>query len=137
MNYINTFIEVAADSKASEGTAPIVRAGKPSVAELEYALIEPRPYALTQEDVQFRVHAQRMGLSPAQLRSEGARLREAYFATPRACMRTSPLAKTYGWGLHFDTNGRVALVSVGSERYNQLAKDPSLTHTSAMRSKKA
>lgn len=137
MNYINTFIEVAADCKATEGREPRSRAGNPTVAELEFAFISHGPYAHTHEDVQFHVYAKRTGLTPRQAQSDGAGLREAFFSRPMACMRTSPLAKTYGWGLHFDENGHVGLVSVGTLRYQQLSKDPTIAHTRAMRSKRA
>ena len=137
MNYINTFIEVATDCKAEQGTPPKSRADNPTVAELEYAMISQAPYAHTQEDVQFHVHAKRTGLTTRQLAASGARLREEFFSRPMACMRTSPLAKTYGWGLHFNDEGQVALVSVGTSRYRDLADDPTIAHTRAMRSKRA
>lgn len=137
MNYINTFIEVAADCKATEGTVPRPRAGNPTVAELEFDFISQCPYSYTQEDVQFHVHAQREGLSTRKLQSDGVRLREAFFSKPMACMRTSPLAKTYGWGLHFNEKGHVALVSQGTAKYRKLANDPTITHTRAMRNKRA
>lgn len=137
MNYINTFIEVAADCKAKEGTQPKSRVGNPTVAELEFEFISHNPYSYTQEDVQFHVHAERQGLSAKQLQSDGVHLREAFFSKPMACMRASPLAKTYGWGLHFDKNGHVALVSSGTAKYKELAKDPAISHTRAMRNKRA
>jgi hypothetical protein len=63
--------------------------------------------------------------------------REEFFGKSHACMRASALAKTYGWGLHFDSDGRVALVGVETDRYRELASDTSLSHTRAMRSKRA
>jgi len=136
MNFINTFIEVAEDCRATEGTTPKSRLGNPTVAELEFEFISKRPYSHTQEDVQFHVHAMRKGLSPQQLKSNGAHLRRTFFERAMACMRTSPLAKTYGWGLHFNEAGHVALVSVGTPEYQKLVSEPSITHTRAMRNKK-
>lgn len=136
MNYFNTFIEVAADCKVTEGTAPRSRAGNPTVAELEFEFISREPYSHTHEDVQFHVHSRRKGLSSRQLHSDGVRLREAFFAKPMACMRASPLAKTYGWGLHFNEKGHVALVSVDTSEYRKLAKDPAIAHTRAMRNRR-
>lgn len=137
MNYFNTFIEVAGDCKAIKGTVPRPRAGNPTVAELEFEFISRNPYAHTQEDVQFHVHAKRKGLSSKQLRSSGAQLRDAFFSKPMACMRASPLAKAYGWGLHFNESGCVALVSVGTPKYQELANAPGIEHTHAMRNKRA
>ena len=137
MNYVNTFIEVADDCKAHEGTAPKVRNGNPTVAELEYSYISESPYQRTQEDVQFFVYSRRSKFSDQQISSNGSRLRDEFFSKPMACMRTSPLAKTYGWGLHFNSGGKVALVSRGTAKYQELAKDPTIIHTHAMRSKRA
>ena len=47
------------------------------------------------------------------------------------------LAKRYGWGIHIDSHGRVALVAVESEEYQRLAADPALRHVRAFRTKRA
>jgi hypothetical protein len=57
MNYLNTFIQVAADSRATIGTAPKPRGGAKTVAKLKHELIAAIPYACTQEDLQSHVHA--------------------------------------------------------------------------------
>ena len=59
------------------------------------------------------------------------------FAQPRACLRASPLPKTYGWGLHYDSHGRITLHPVGSPEYVRLSQDSSLTQLRAMRSSRA
>ena len=137
MNYFNTFIAVAPDTSAQAGTVPPERNGKKSIAVLEYELIAAKPYALTQEEVQFAVHVQRQGISAAELKAKRAKLWQAFFAKPMACMRTSPLAKSYGWGLHFDPQGKVALVAIESSAYKELARNKSIEQTRAMRSKRA
>ncbi|MBX3736583.1 MAG: hypothetical protein KF715_07840 [Candidatus Didemnitutus sp.] len=134
MNYENTFIAVAADTKATAGTPPKKREGKPTIAEMEYEMIAAAPYAHTQEDVQFAVHVKKCGFTPAELKARRAALWREFFAQPMACMRTSPLAKTYGWGLHFNPAGKVALVGVESAEYRRLAKDRTIAQTRAMRS---
>jgi hypothetical protein len=47
------------------------------------------------------------------------------------------LGKRYGWGIHHDADGRVALVALGSDEYEALAGDPAVTQRRAMRSKRA
>ncbi|MFZ6843017.1 DUF6157 family protein [Undibacterium sp. RuTC16W] len=136
MNYYNTFIAVATDTKASHGMLPPVRSEKKTIAVLEYELIFPRPYLLTQEDVQFAVYAQRHGLTAKVLKEKSGQLWQDFFARPMACMRTSPLAKSYGWGLHFNPVGKLALVPVESAEYQKLIADQSMTQTRAMRSKR-
>ncbi len=136
MNYANTFIQVAPDTKAKEAAVPVARAGNKSIAVLEYELISGNPYAYTQEEVQFAVYVQRQGIPARDLKTRRSELWQEYFSTPRACMRCSPLAKTYGWGLHFDTEGKVALVAVESADYERFASGRSVEQTRAMRSKR-
>ena len=57
-----------------------------------------------------------------------------YFSEGRACFRASPLAKRYGWGFLFDSQGRVSLVPSGSAEYDEHAGDESLDQLNAMRS---
>ncbi|MBC2024650.1 hypothetical protein HCJ73_10370 [Listeria booriae] len=62
--------------------------------------------------------------------------KEAFFAKSQACMRTSPLGKKYGWGLHFNEDGYVKLVAVESDEYQEFANQKDLTITRAMKSKR-
>lgn len=137
MNYSQTFIHVAADTRAQASNVPTVKPGAAkTVAVLEYELIAAAPYTLTQEEVQFAVHVRRQGLSDADVGARRDALWRAFFSKPMACMRCSPLPKTYGWGLHFDERGRVALVPMESPRYAELAEDPALAQTRAMSSRR-
>lgn len=78
-----------------------------------------------------------VGQRAVEQRLQIERLEEEYFAEPRASPRASPLGETYGWGLHYDAEGRITLHAVGSESYDRLAADPTLTQLRAMRSKRA
>jgi hypothetical protein len=81
----------------------------------------------------FEVYALRNAITAEARTAE----REAFFAKDQPCLRSSPLGKRYGWGIHHDRNGRVALVALGSTRYDALAGDGSLRHVKAMRSRRA
>jgi hypothetical protein len=132
VGYRAAFIEIAPDSGASRGGEPPQRDEKRSVARIEFDLISSAPYVHTEEDVQYAVHLERSADAgvPALSRVE-------FFSKSHACMRASALPKRYGWGVHFDSDGRVALVPVSDERYRELACDPGLSHLFAMRSKRA
>lgn len=132
-NYTETFIQVADDCPATAGEQPPIGEKAPSIAALQYALISEHPYEFTSDDVLFEVHAIRQSV-PNEDRSAA---REAFFAKPQACLRASPLGKRYGWGIHHDEQGRVALVDSGSERYRELSEIPSIKQLKAMRSKRA
>lgn len=128
-NYRSTFITIADDSPSSSGVIPPSSA-TPTIAALQYTLLSERPYELTSDELLFEVHAIRSHI-PAEARDAE---RERFFAKDQACLRASPLAKRYGWGIHHDHEERVALVAAGTERYDELAGRGDLIHTPAMRS---
>jgi hypothetical protein len=66
----------------------------------------------------------------------GDKSRDAFFAKPQACLRTSPLVKQFGWGIHHDADGRIALVDPQSDTYRRLLADASVKKTPGMRSKR-
>ena len=139
MNYSDTLILVATDCKAGTAIVPPSRAGAKTVAELQYEMMSSAPYRHTQEDILFEVHLRRADLSDADRKRRRDELREAFFQKPQACLRASPLPKTYGWGIHFDGEGRAALVARESAQYARMADGgrggPKLL--AAMRSKRA
>lgn len=132
-NYIGTLIRVADDCPVDQAEHPPSGGSAPTVAALQHALISDHPYELTSDDVLFEVFAIRNSL-PTDERSEA---RAAFFAKDQACLRSSPLGKRYGWGIHHDADGRVALVALGSNRYEALAADRAVKQLKAMRSKRA
>ncbi|MEZ4702560.1 MAG: DUF6157 family protein [Rhodothermales bacterium] len=131
-NYIDTFIEIAEDAEALDGIVPPARGDARTVAQLQYEMLADRPYAYTSDDVLFTVYATRKELSDDEL----AEQRAAFFSKGQPSFRASPLTKTYGWGVHNDSEGRIAIYPVGSEAYNRFLADPSVKKVKAMRSKK-
>jgi hypothetical protein len=117
----NTFVLIAPDSTATSGTVPPSKGGKPTVAVLQYQLLTKQPYALTLEDLLFEVHVLRLGLSAQEAKAQAQEIRAELFAKPHACMRASPLTKQYGWGVHHDAEGRMALYGVESAEYARFA----------------
>lgn len=112
VDYTSTFITVAPDTAAVAGVEPVGS----TVAATTFSLIASAPYALRSSDVIFRVWAGRHGVSADSL-DEWA----SFYATPRACLRSSDLGKRYGWGIHADADGRLAVYAVGSAPYEALA----------------
>jgi hypothetical protein len=128
-NYTNTFIEVAEDTKASEGTKPPSKGDKRTVAEMQYELIANNPYKFTSDDVLFQVFADRNDLTKA----EQKQAREEFFSKGQACLRASPLTKSYGFGVHCDGNSKVALYGVETDKYQQFLADGKVKKVKAMR----
>lgn len=127
-DYTDTLILPAPDTKAVAAAVPPT--GKGSVAELQYERLSGEDYTWTSDDLLFDVHCQRKGIAGADRGTE----RERFFSKGQPCLRTSPLAKTYGWAFHFDPDGRIALLPMGSERVAELRADPAVTVRAAMKS---
>ncbi len=130
-NYFDTLIEVAEDTKATSGTKPPAK-DKKTVAEMQYELIAKNPYKYTSDDVLFQVYADRNDLTKAEYKNA----REQFFSKGQPCFRASPLTKTYGFGIHSDESGKVALYGMETERYRQFLKDAKTTKVKAMKSSK-
>jgi hypothetical protein len=129
-NYRNAFIEVSADSQATTGLVPS-KAG--SIAALQLHLLLGRPYELTSDDLLFEVHALRNDIQP----SERAAARDTFFVTPKACLRTSPLVKQFGWGIHHDHLGRIAAYAINSDKYREMCSNSDVELVAGMRNKRA
>lgn len=121
-NARDTLITASPDSPVTKGTVP----AKPgTVATVQHALLT-EPYAMTSDDLLHAVHCAR----------GGDRSRAEFFARPQACLRASPLVKQFGWGVHHDSAGRIALLGMESAEYRQLLADPGVKKTPGMRSKR-
>lgn len=133
MNYKNTFILVADDCPAEKGIVPIAKEGKAKpMHAIQYDIISRGPYKYTQEDILFMVHAERNHLS-----RNDAKARKDFFRKSRPCLRSSALGKKYGWGIHFNEEGKAALFSKDSQEYNSFKKDEAVNVVKAMRNRRA
>ena len=129
-NYTDTFIEIADDSPATSGEVPPLKGDKKSVANIEFEMVKKHPYKFTSDDVLFSVYAERKDLAESELE----KARAEFFSKGQACMRASPLTKRYGWGVHNDKDGKIALVGADTEEYKKLSQDKSLKVVKAMKS---
>ncbi len=136
--YTNTFIQVAPDSPAISAIVPEVKGESKTVAVLEHELLSHHPYTFTNEELIFEVHVRRLGLSESDVKARHQELWDELFSKSHACMRASSLTKRYGWGVHYDERGKMALYPLGSEEYGRFARDTDgLKLLVAMRSKRA
>jgi hypothetical protein len=131
-NYADTFIAIADDSPATQGEIPPVKGDTRTVANIQYDMISKHPYKYTSDDVLFLVYAERNDLT----KSEFAKAREQFFSKGQPCLRASPLTKRYGWGVHCNKDGKVALVGCETKEYKKLLADKILSIVKAMKSKR-
>ena len=124
-NYINTFIETAEDCPSAVGVIPPDKTPK-TAARAEYDMIADNSYSYTSDDVLYSLKGAPKGVS-----------REEFFSKGQPCFRASALTKRYGWGLHYDSEGKMAIYAVDSDEYRRLSKDKDLKHVRAIRQNKA
>ena len=132
MSYKNTLITISEDSKTTSAKVPVAKNNKRTIASIEYDLIKNNPYEFTQDDVQFETYLIKNEIDEASVEE----LREQFFSKPKACFRASPLVKNYGWGIHYDDEGKVAIYEAESEAYQLLLNRDDITKLKGMRSKR-
>src|SRR5437899_9036167 len=133
MNYYNTLIEVADDCPTKRAQVPHARDGKKTKAVVEYEILVKHPYSHTEEDIAFETYAVVHDIPKEIWPKE----RKKFLSKGHPHLRVSPLAKRYGWGIHNDAAGKIALIAVESSGYKQLVDDPHTTKVKAFRSTRA
>ncbi len=123
-NYYDTFIQVADDSPATKCEVPPAKEPK-SIAQIEYEMLVDSPYKYTSDDVLYAANGERRGIS-----------REEFFCKGQPCFRSSPLTKRYGWGVHNNQDGKIAIYPVESVEYAAYVKNSNEKQLKAMRSKR-
>ena len=132
-NYYNTFIQIAEDSPATTGELPPQKGDAKTVANIQFDMLKNKPYQYTSDEVVFGTYAEKNDITATERREE----QEKFFSKGQPCLRSSPLTKRYGWGVHSNAEGKIAIYAADSEAYEKLAADKSLKQVKAMRSKKA
>ncbi len=131
-NYYDTFIQVAQDIKVACGTKPASKSDKKTIAELQYEILVNNPYKFTSDDIFFQVYAVRNDLT----KQEYEEAKKKFFSKGQPCFRSSPLTKTYGFGVHADKNGKVAIFGMETEQYEKFESDTNIKKVKAMRTSK-
>jgi Family of unknown function (DUF6157) len=129
-NYSDAFIEIAEDCPTSIGVIPPKKENANTVASIQFELISKNPYKFTSDDVLFQVFADRNALA----KNEYKEAREKYFSKGQPCFRASPLTKRYGWGVHNDKDGKIAIYGAETAEYQKFINDKNTKIIKAMKS---
>ena len=116
----------------THGEVPPVRGNK-TIANLQFEMLHGHPYEYTSDDVLFAVFAKRKEIPEEDL----AEQRTLFFAKGQPCFRASPLTKRYGWGVHSNDEGKIALFGIETEAYQEMVANNAIAKTKAMRSLRA
>src|SRR3954454_18572732 len=122
MSCRDTFILIAEDCPVRAGVVLTARSEAKTVPVLQHELLTQHLYGLTQDDLLFAVHTRHKAIPENVLAVEGEAIRAAFFAKPHPCLRASPLPKRYGWGVHYDAQGRIALYGADTDDYRCLSR---------------
>jgi hypothetical protein len=116
-NYYDTFITVATDCPVESGKVPPEKKNGKTRPGIEFELVADHPYVYTQQELLYEVHIRHKNISESELSEKGTQIWDEFFQKPMACLRASMLPKKYGWGIHFNSAGKMALVPVESPEY--------------------
>lgn len=131
-NYENAFIAIADDCPVASGQIPPVKGDKKSVANYQFEMLIDSPYQYTSDEVLFTVFALRKAID----KKDWAAARQQFFSKGQPCFRASPLTKRYGWGVHSDAHGRIAIYGAETPEYQQFMADESIKQIKAMKSRR-
>ncbi len=131
-NYTDTFIEIAEDCPVSKAEIPPVKRNK-TLVNIQLEMVLKNPYKYTSDEVLFECFAQKNDISE----SERNNAKSLFFSKGQACFRSSALPKRYGFGVHSNSEGKIAIFPVESEEYQNFLKDDSVKKVKAMRTKRA
>lgn len=136
----NTFVLVAPDCPVERGVEPSTKpGGKATLHEIQYRLLTERPYHYDLDELILETHIRHKLADEVVDDARREAIRTELFRKPHPCMRASALPKKYGFGVHYDGDGKIALYPMESEPYRWFAdgKEEGVKVEYAMRSKKS
>ncbi|UJF35833.1 DUF6157 family protein [Paenibacillus hexagrammi] len=138
-SYTNTFILIAPDCPAEYGQVPVAKKDAKPIHVIQYELLSQHPYEFTQDELIFQTHIRHKLIPEAEIDSRKEEIWSELFSKPHPCLRASTLAKRYGWGFHYNQEGKIAVYPMESEPYINYAgnTDGTTSVIHAMRNAKA
>ncbi|WP_150266848.1 DUF6157 family protein [Paenibacillus tepidiphilus] len=139
MSYTDTFIRVAADCPVETGTVPQSGRPLPPVHVIQYELLAEAPYVYNHEELLYEVHVRHKQIPAEERVNRRDEIWAGLFAKKHPCLRASMLPKRYGWGIHFNEEGRIALYGKESPEYDHYTSggEAGVKLLDAMRSKRS
>lgn len=118
MSYTDTFIRVAEDCPVEMGIPPVSDRSALPVHVIQYNLLTEKPYRYNHEELLYQVHVRHKGVSEEERETRREAIWAELFSKSHPCLRASMLPKKYGWGIHYDAAGRIALYAKESPEYD-------------------
>lgn len=136
MSYKNTLVKVAEDCPVTRSEIPRIRNENIPVHVHQYELLSKHPYKFGHEELLFEVYLKQNELPDDLSDAMADSIREKLFSKGHPCMRASALTKRYGFGAHYDEEGKIAIFPMESEEYQSFLNNPSVSKVAAMKRKR-
>lgn len=135
MSYKETFITVAPDCPVDKSEIPVSNRAKKPVHIIQYELLINNPYKFNHQELTFEVYLRKGDIS-CKTEKERTEIWKKLFSKGHPCLRASPLTKRYGFGAHYNENGKIALYPIEGEAYENFITDNSVKKLAGMKSKR-
>ncbi len=99
---------------------------------MQFELLFQNPYKYTSDDVFFQIYAERNKITT----SEQKEARLQFFSKGQPCFRASQLTKCYGFGVHSDSEGKIAIYGKETDEYNQFITNLNVQKIKALKTSK-
>lgn len=139
MSYTDTFIRVAQDCPVETGLPPVSSRPLPPAHVIQYELLSRNPYKYNHEELLYEVHVRHKQIPEEERISRKNEIWGELFSKSHPCLRASMLPKRYGWGMHFNAEGKIALYGKESPEYDHFTshEDAGVKLLNAIRSKRS
>jgi hypothetical protein len=102
-------IPALSNSNYREGTPPKSTREKETIPMVQYDILSNNPYKYTKETFYEEVYWNRLGRKHLKISSYS--------------LYRNELRKKWGWGIHIDENGKIALVGIETDKYQRLKRE--------------
>lgn len=136
MCYTNTFIKIAEDCPVKKSEIPVAKKDKKPAHLIQYELLKNNPYKFGHEDLIFEVFTRQNEIPGETPEKDKEKIRAELFSKGHPCLRASALTKRYGFGAHYNDEGRIAIYPMESKEYSSFLADDTVKILPAMRTKK-
>jgi len=136
MGYTDTLIKVAADCPVCKSEIPVAKNKTKPAHLLQYELLIQKPYAYNHEELIYQVYVLQKEIPESVLETESENIKAELFSKGHPCMRASSLTKRYGWGAHYNQDGKIAIYPMESAAYQALIDSGKVKIVPAMKSKR-
>jgi hypothetical protein len=136
MSYTDTLIKVAEDCPVATSEIPVPKKNGVPAHVIQYELLKNNPYQYNHEALTYEVYIRQKEIPASTLQTDTEKIKQELFSKGHPCMRASALTKRYGWGAHYDAEGKIAIYPQESENYKALLDAPEIKKVPAMRSKR-